>query len=49
LSGAFDIRTVVMMREHGIRRVYTTDTDFLQFSGVEVINPLRPSAAVTER
>jgi toxin-antitoxin system PIN domain toxin len=37
----FDVRTVVLMREHGIRRIYTTDTDFLQFDGVEVINPLR--------
>ena len=37
----FDIRTVVLMREYGVRRIYTTDTDFLQFSGVEVVNPLR--------
>jgi toxin-antitoxin system PIN domain toxin len=37
----FDVRTVVLMREHGIRKIYTTDTDFLQFSGIEVINPLR--------
>jgi len=37
----FDIRTVVLMREHGIRRIYTTDTDFLQFRDIEVVNPLR--------
>lgn len=37
----FDIRTAVLMREHGIRRLYTTDTDFLQFSGIDVVNPLR--------
>jgi uncharacterized protein len=37
----FDIRTVVLMREHGIREIYTTDTDFLQFPGIKVINPLR--------
>ena len=37
----FDIRTVVLMREHGVRRIYTTDTDFLQFSDIEVSNPLR--------
>ena len=37
----FDVRTVVLMREHGVRRIYTTDTDFLQFSGIEVVNPLR--------
>lgn len=37
----FDIRTLVLMREHGIRTVYTTDTDFLQFKGIEVVNPLQ--------
>jgi len=37
----FDVRTVVLMREHGVRRIYTTDVDFLQFSGIEVVNPLR--------
>jgi toxin-antitoxin system PIN domain toxin len=37
----FDVRTVVLMKEHGIRKIYTTDTDFLQFSGIDVINPLR--------
>ena len=37
----FDVRTVVLMREHGIRSIYTTDTDFLQFRDIEVINPLR--------
>lgn len=37
----FDVRTVVLMREHGLRCIYTTDTDFLQFSDIEVINPLR--------
>lgn len=37
----FDIRTVVLMREHGVREIYTTDTDFLQFKEIKVINPLR--------
>lgn len=37
----FDVRTVVLMREHGIRRIYTTDTDFLQFDGIDVHDPLR--------
>ena len=36
----FDVRTVVLMREHGVRRIYTTDTDFLQFRDIEVVNPL---------
>jgi uncharacterized protein len=38
----FDIRTVVLMREHGIREIYTADSDFLQFAGLRVINPLKP-------
>lgn len=37
----FDVRTVVLMREHGIRRIYTADVDFLQFADIEVINPLQ--------
>lgn len=37
----FDVRTVVLMREHGIRRIYTADADFLQFDDIEVENPLR--------
>lgn len=40
----FDIRTAVLMREHGIRDVYTTDTDFLKFSGLRVVNPLAAPA-----
>lgn len=38
----FDIRTVALMRELGVRRIYTADTDFLRFSGIDVINPVRP-------
>jgi uncharacterized protein len=37
----FDIRTVALMREHGIREIYTADTDFLQFKDIKVINPLK--------
>jgi toxin-antitoxin system PIN domain toxin len=37
----FDIRTVALMHEHGAREIYTTDTDFLQFKGIKVINPLK--------
>ena len=36
----FDIRTAALMLEHGIRSIYTTDTDFLQFRGLEVVNPI---------
>ncbi len=37
----FDIRTAVLMLENGVNRIYTADTDFLQFDEIEVINPLR--------
>jgi uncharacterized protein len=37
----FDVRTVVLMREHGVKRIYTTDADFLQFDAIESVNPLR--------
>jgi hypothetical protein len=37
----FDVRTVALMREHGVARIYTSDTDFLQFAGIEVVDPLR--------
>ena len=38
-----DLHTAVLMREHGIRRVYTRDTDFHRFPWVEVVDPLRPA------
>ena len=37
----FDIRTVALMRGHGVREIYTTDSDFLQFRDIQVINPLK--------
>jgi uncharacterized protein len=37
----FDIRTATLMLEQGVRLIYTADTDFLQFSELEVINPLK--------
>jgi toxin-antitoxin system PIN domain toxin len=37
-----DAHTAILMREHGIRRICTRDTDFNQFPFVEVIDPLRP-------
>lgn len=38
----FDIRTVALMHEHGVRRIYTADADFLRFTGIEVIDPVKP-------
>ena len=38
----FDLRTVVLMREHGLRRIYTADRDFHQFKDIEVVDPTVP-------
>jgi toxin-antitoxin system PIN domain toxin len=35
-----DAHTAVLMREHGIRRICTRDTDFHQFRFLEVVDPL---------
>jgi len=42
-SGNFmhDTHTAVLMREHGVRSIYTRDTDFHRFPFLEVIDPLR--------
>lgn len=36
----FDAHTAILMREHGIRRIYTHDVDFHRFPFLEVIDPL---------
>jgi len=36
----FDIRTAALMKEYGVHVIYTADTDFHQFSTLEVINPI---------
>ena len=35
-----DVHTAVLMREHGIRRIVTRDTDFHRFPFLEVVDPL---------
>ncbi len=35
-----DAHTAVLMREHGVRRIYTRDTDFHRFPFLEPIDPL---------
>lgn len=37
-----DLHTAVLMREHGIRRIYTRDTDFHRFPFLEPLDPLAP-------
>jgi toxin-antitoxin system PIN domain toxin len=41
---AHDAHTAVLMREHGIRRIYTRDADFFRFPFLEPVDPLRPAA-----
>ncbi len=36
-----DAHTAILMREHGIRRVYTRDTDFHRFPFLEPVDPLQ--------
>ncbi|MDX1379527.1 MAG: TA system VapC family ribonuclease toxin [Xanthomonadales bacterium] len=36
-----DLHTATLMREHGIARIVTRDTDFHRFGFLEVIDPLR--------
>jgi predicted nucleic acid-binding protein len=40
-SPPHDAHTAILMREHGIRRICTRDTDFNQFTFLEGIDPLR--------
>ena len=36
-----DVHTAVLMREHGIKQIYTRDSDFHRFSFITVIDPAR--------
>jgi len=36
-----DLHTAVLMREHGVGRIVTRDTDFHRFPFLEVVDPLR--------
>jgi predicted nucleic acid-binding protein len=35
-----DMHTAVLMREHGVRIIYTRDTDFQRFPFVELVDPV---------
>ena len=35
-----DAHTAILMREHGIKRIYTRDTDFHRFPFLESVHPL---------
>ncbi len=36
-----DAHTAILMREHGIQRICTRDTDFHRFRFLEIVDPLR--------
>lgn len=36
-----DAHVATILRENGVRRIYTADTDFRKFEFLEVVNPLR--------
>jgi predicted nucleic acid-binding protein len=36
-----DAHTVALMREHGVRVIYTRDTDFHRFPDLEARDPLQ--------
>lgn len=38
-SAMHDAQTAVLMREHGIRRIYTRDTDLHRFPFLEPVDP----------
>ena len=37
----FDVHTVALMREHGIRRIASADRDFAKFGNIDVVNPVQ--------
>lgn len=37
----FDLRIAILMREHGIKSIYTRDADFHRFPFLEVIDPVQ--------
>jgi toxin-antitoxin system PIN domain toxin len=39
-----DAHTAVLMREHGIHRICTRDTDFHRFAFLEILDPVQQSA-----
>ncbi len=41
---AHDFHIAVLMREHGVRRIYTRDADFFRFPFLEPVDPIRPAA-----
>jgi len=38
-----DAHTAILMREHGVKRIYTRDTDFHRFTFLEPVDPMQVS------
>lgn len=38
-----DLHTVALMREHEITTIYTRDTGFKLFTGIQAVDPLAPA------
>lgn len=38
-----DAHLATILRQHGVRRIYTADVDFRRFDFLEVIDPFRPT------
>jgi predicted nucleic acid-binding protein len=36
-----DAHIATILRQHGVRKLYTADTDFKKFGFLEVVNPLK--------
>jgi toxin-antitoxin system PIN domain toxin len=36
-----DAHTAILMREHGVKRIYTRDTDFHRFAFLEPVDPMQ--------
>lgn len=45
----FDAHTAILMKEHGIRTVYTHDSDFNRFPFLDVIDPIHQVRRITPR
>lgn len=35
----FDVQTAILMRENGVRAIYTHDSDFNRFAFIDVLDP----------
>jgi toxin-antitoxin system PIN domain toxin len=41
-----DLHVAVLMKEHGIRRIYTLDQDFHRFPFIQVLDPLKEAKTI---